>query len=396
MTLVLNSENVLNYLVDCLLVSPQDSEQATVVAQEYKNFNLVVTLASGESLLVKQERLMPEQGNQCDFWREQRLYELFQHFTELNDLLALTSEVVYFDPDNFIIVLRYFSEFSNLSHFYAEDQNQDLPTVIAQNLGQALGQIHRRTWGQTAYQYFLAQGQLSDYGIERSPNFLRGLERFGPGIFKNVSTDGLDFWRLYQRYESLHKAVVEIAESYQRCCLIHSDLEFRNVLVKDSGAASRANLDSKNLNVKLIDWEFFRWGDPAYDLGIVLASYLDRWLESLVVSQAIPLQVSLQLAATPIERLQPSMTTLVKSYLTEFPQILDYQPTFLQRLTKFTGLVLLKEIQVNIERHNPFGNNGICTLQVAKMLLCSPEKSMIEIFGTSHAHLTQTGGVLLC
>jgi hypothetical protein len=396
MTFLLSSENVLDYLVQRDLLQLQDRALAQIEAKEYKNFNLVVTLATGGSLLVKQERLWADKG-QCEFWREQKIYDLFQHFAELKHLWALTSEVVYFDPDNFMIVLRYFSDYCNLGHFYGERQHQVFPVAIAHSLGQTLAKVHRNTWGQASHQLFLAPEESSDRDIARPPSFLRGLERFGPGIFSKISTDGLDFWRLYQRYDSLHQAVAETAESYRSCCLIHSDLEFRNILVKTDGSdAVNADPSPVDANVKLIDWELFRWGDPAYDLGIVLSSYLGLWLESLVVSKAIPLQTALKLATTPLELLQPSMTALIQSYIAEFPAILDHQPNFLNRVIQFTGLVLVKQIQNRLERLNPFDNTSICTLQVAKMLLCSPEQSISQVFGTSAATLTQVEGALAC
>jgi Phosphotransferase enzyme family len=397
MTLLLSSENVLDYLANHLLLEPQDKALAKVTAQEYRNFNLVVSLANRDSLLVKQERISADKDRPCGFWREQRIYELFQHFTDLNNLQKSTSEVVYFDPDSSIIIQRYFDDYCNLGYFYADRQSLVFPVAIAQVLGRVLAKVHCSTWNQASYQLFLEEGELSGRGVANSPSFLQGLERFGPGIFSKVSLEALDFWRLYQRYDSLHQAVVEVAESYQACCLIHGDLEFRNILVKTDGNDELSvNPDLDNLSIKLIDWEFFRWGDPAYDLGIVLSSYLDCWLDSLVVSKAIPIQTALKLATTPLELLQPSITGLVKSYLAAFPAILEHHPQFLRRVVQFTGLALVKQIQGNLEHLQSFDNSSICKLQVAKMLLCNPEQSVVEIFGTNAADLIKTGTVLSC
>jgi hypothetical protein len=57
---------------------------------------------------------------------------------------------------------------------------------------------------------------------------------------------------------------------------------------------------------------------------------------------------------------------------------------------------LVKKIQSRLERLSPFDNTSICTLQVAKMLLCSPEQSLSQVFGTSAAILTKMEGVLAC
>jgi hypothetical protein len=397
MSFVLSSENVLGYLDRQQLLHSCNHLPATIAALEYRNFNLVVKLAADDCLLVKQERLHVEhRGEQCGFWREQRIYDLFQRFPELEMLRSLTSNVISFDPENFIIVLRYFDKYCNLGHFYANYQYHFFPVEIATGLGRTLAKVHRQTWEKDIHQSFL-EGESSQSDISRSPGFLNGLSRFSPKIFGKISTEGLNFWRQYQRYESLHQAVVATAASYQPSCLIHSDLEFRNILVKTAGDDPQGyGAYSEAPDVKLIDWEFFRWGDPAYDLGVVLSCYLGLWLDSLVVSKAIPIQTTLKLAAVPLDNLQPSMAVLVQSYLQEFPGILNHQPEFMRRVVQFTGLVLIKQIQTKMERLYAFDNRCICTLQVAKMLLCNPEPSFLELFGMTAADLAPQEGVLIC
>lgn len=393
MKFLLSSDNVADYLVNRQLLSLQDAPSAVIFAEAYKNFNLVVKTADA-CLIVKQGR-SEVHGDNCRFWWEKRVYDLFREFAELHSLLPLTSEAIHFDSDNSILVLRYFSDHCNLGDFYSSRDAKNFPIAIASSVGRTLAKVHSMTWGQDSYQAFLELGKPSDRSIDAVPNFLQGLERFGPGIFSKISADGLDFWRLYQRYESLHQAVVTLVESYQSSCLIHDDLEFRNILVNGSSFNSD-NITPADINLKLIDWEFFRWGDPAFDLGTILSSYLNLWLDSLIVSKAIPIQTTLKLAKRPLELLQPSMTALVRTYLAEFPAILNHQPCFINRVLQFTGLILIKQIQGKMEHLYPFDNTCICTLQVAKMMLCSPEQSFAEIFGSGAANLMQVEGVLSC
>jgi hypothetical protein len=54
---------------------------------------------------------------------------------------------------------------------------------------------------------------------------------------------------------------------------------------------------------------------------------------------------------------------------------------------QFTGLVLIKRIQVKLEQLDSFDNTSICTLQVAKALLCNPKQSMLNVLGTAGAEL---------
>jgi Phosphotransferase enzyme family len=385
MAFLLSSENVYDYLVGHRLARLVDREVAKISAKEYKNFNLLVRLEH-RSLLVKQERQDAKGNHHNDLWAEWHIYEFVQHFSELCNLRPLTSEVIHFDPENSILVLHYFEDCCDFSDFYAEHQNQLFPTAIAASIGTAIATIHKSTLDCQRYKDFLTQSSATSPSIKtRTPNFLRGLEQVGPGLFSRISTDGLAFWQLYQRYESLHHSIADICKGFDPCCLTHNDLVLRNILLNLSWDVSTTQGQKSDPIVRLIDWEFLSWGDPAYDLGMLLSGYLKIWLRSLVVSNAIDIQMALRLATTPLEKLQPSMVAVLDSYLTHFPEILERYPNFLSRVMQFIGLVLIKRIQSKLEQLDSFDNTSICTLQVAKMLVCNPEQSILNILGIAGA-----------
>jgi Phosphotransferase enzyme family len=387
MTFLLSSENVFDYLVEHGLFTLEARSVAQISAKEYKNFNLLVR-SGNRSLLVKQERHDTKGNNRNDLWTEWRIHAFFQHFTELGYLRSLISEVVHFDQDNSIIVLNYFEDYSDLGHFYSEHQNQFFPTAIAESLGIALATLHKSTLASQRYRDFLTPSTVPrDPAKVQTPQFLRGLDRVGPGLFSRISTDGLEFWKLYQRYESLHQSMIDICETFDPCCLTHNDLELRNILLNLRWDMPTSEQQESAPMVRLIDWEFLSWGDPAYDLGMVLSGYLKIWLRSLVVSSAIDIQTALRLATTPLEKLQPSMVAILQRYMAHFPEILERYPNFLDRVMQFTGLVLIKRIQVKLEQLDSFDNTSICTLQVAKALLCNPKQSMLNVLGTAGAEL---------
>jgi hypothetical protein len=93
------------------------------------------------------------------------------------------------------------------------------------------------------------------------------------------------------------------------------------------------------------------------------------------------------MAMTPLEQLQPSIVALVEAYLKQFPKILVSRSDFLQRVVQFTGLALIYQIQATIQYQKAFDNAGICTLQVAKSLLCNPAQSFTTVFGLSESEL---------
>jgi hypothetical protein len=152
-----------------------------------------------------------------------------------------------------------------------------------------------------------------------------------------------------------------------------------NILLFNSWENRRSNASL----IRLIDWERCAWGDPAFDVGMLIGSYLQLWLSSLVVSQTIAIEEALKLAMVPLDVLQPSILALMTAYLESFPEILLQVPNFLSRVVQFAGLSLIQQIQAAIQYQKTFDNSGICMLQVAKSLLCRPSASIPTVFGVT-------------
>jgi hypothetical protein len=220
------------------------------------------------------------------------------------------------------------------------------------------------------------------------------LERLTPEIFGQVPDDGIKFFVLYQRYDSLGKAIAELNQSFDPCCLTHNDLKLNNILLPPDWeqplptiSSAIKPLDCPTIQLRLIDWERSGWGDPAFDLGSIITSYLSLWLGSLVVSKTIGIEEALRLAMVPLELLQPSLVSLTTSYLEHFPELLERRPDFLQRAMQCSGLTLIQMIRSTLQHQKLFGNVGICMLQVAKTLLCRPVQAIPMVFGMEEAEL---------
>ena len=94
----------------------------------------------------------------------------------------------------------------------------------------------------------------------------------------------------------------------------------------------------------------------------MLASYLTIWLSSLGISTDIDVSTALASAIAPLDVLQPTIAALTKAYFDDFPEIISRRPNFLRRVVKFSGLALIRQIQIRLQYLEPFGNIGICML----------------------------------
>jgi hypothetical protein len=386
MVFLLSFQNVFEYLVMHHLCTQEKNDSIQVESKVAKNFNLLLSLRNGRQLLIKQE-LYNSQGKTAGrFANEWRIQEFLEYFPELNYIRSWLPEVLHFNADDSIIIFNYLNDYRDLAEFY--EKENVFPTAISTSIGTILATIHRATLERQDYRDFFIQNsdQVSNNQFLR---LVPGQDRLTPEVFGWIPTDGLKFFALYQRYDRLGKAIVELTNAFDPCCLCHGDLKLNNILLHLDWEQILAKAESSSPSiVRLIDLEFCGWGDPAFDLGTLIASYLQLWLNSLVVSKTIDLEESLRLAMTPLELLQPSIAALAEAYLRQFPEILAHRPDFLRRVVQFAGLALIQQIQATIHYQKVFGNAGICMLQVAKSLLCRPAESISTVFGISESELT--------
>lgn len=386
MAFLLSDQNVFEYLVRHSLCSQKEKDLSQVELKAAKNFNLLLSLSNGRQLLVKQELHNLQRKTTGEFVYEWQIQEFLEYFPELSHIQPWFPEVLHFNADDSIIVFNYLNDYRDLADFYAKENV--FPTAIATTIGTILATIHRATLDRQDYRDFFNQN-FDQTSLEQPFKLIQSLNHITPEVFGWVPTDGLKFFALYQRFDSLGQAIAELTSTFEPCCLVHNDLKLNNILLHLDWEHNLAKAElSTPAIVRLIDWERCRWGDPAFDLGTLIASYLQLWLSSLVVSKTINIEESLRLAMTPLELLQPSITALAQAYLRQFPEILVRRPDFLRRVVQFAGLALIQQIQATIQYQKAFGNAGICMLQVAKSLLCRPVQSIPTVFGLSDSELT--------
>jgi hypothetical protein len=382
-TFLLGNQNVFEYLITKKICAPEEQDLSQISPKLCKNFNLLVSLPNHRYLLLKQEPHDLEGKTRGELLREWQVYDFIEKFSELHPILATIAEAIHFDTSHSIIIFNYLNNYYDLSEFY--DQEHIFPTEIATSIGAVLATIHCSTLDRPEYKDFLSK-KCAD--IDKLPSPLHGLERIKPEIFAEVSEDGLKFFELYQRHDSLRQATLDLNKAFNPCCLTHNDLKLSNILLHLEW--ERVLATKEQSLTRLIDWEKWSWGDPAFDLGTLIASYLKIWLSSLVIDTEIEIETALSSATTPLEMVQPSIVALTQSYFEYFPEILVHRSDFLIRVMQFTGLALIERIRAAIHYQEPFDNTGVCMLQVAKTLLCDPKQALPIIFGTSASELTRS------
>jgi thiamine kinase-like enzyme len=371
----ISDQNIIDYLICLKLCSSSDKETASIELKPAKNFNLLVSLSSGKKLLVKQERQIEEGKTLDELSTAWQFHCFLQENLELAFLEQQIPKILHFDSANSIMVVEYVDEYEDLHNLYLKKRLFLLN--IPQKMGHILGNLHKfSTHREDCQQSFQPKIVYTDT--------VRALEHVSPEIFSLLPPDSIKFIALYQRYDSLQLAVTEVMASWSPTCLIHGDFKVNNILALPDFFSGEIGY-GKQLHqqpVRVIDWERCCWGDPVYDLGTMIASYLLIWLSSLVIDNSISINESLRMAAIPLEQLQPSIKEFYQSYLEVFPQLLRERPDLQKQTVQHTGFALIRQIQAALQYEHRLGNLSICMLQVAKSLVCRPEEFIPTVFGS--------------
>jgi hypothetical protein len=387
MTFYLTSENALPYLIGHSIMKPNPESFTQVSQKSGKNFNLLLSiLPEGQNFLVKQERFNLQGETSGEFWYEWALQEFLEADPKFDDVRKTVSKIFHFNPKHSILVLSYQDDYSDLTDFYAGQQL--FPVAVAGAIGELLAACHRVTSDRTRVELFFSQQRWEGrICIDRIPSIFRGLQRISPDVFTAVRTEGIDFFRLFQRY-NLAAAIAKLEENWKPRCLIHNDLRFPNFLLHQNWQSLLNNPSPGGPSaLRIIDWEKFTWGDPAFDLGTVIAAYLELWLGSVILHPDIEINVALSLATTPLEHVQPSLRTLVSTYFTQYPELYGELEPFMTNAIQLAGTVVVQKLITKLDRRNALTNSDLCLLHAAKTMICDPAQSIATIFGVPMSDL---------
>jgi hypothetical protein len=373
MDIILNNENVFEYLHRYHYCQLADRETSRIQLIPTKNFNLLIALADGRHLLVKQEIPDANGRTKGEFWAVWWMEETIAKFPDFAARIRnFIPQPLHFDRENSILIMDFLTDYLDLFGYY--EQQRQFPVSIGAAIGKLLASLHGQTYQREEYQQFWVDCPRQDDGY-RSEQIIKRLSVATPDIFATVPRECLQFFKLYRKFPALNESLLQLGAASQPTCLIHNDLKLNNFLIDLNWQSPRSQI------IKLIDWERVGWGDPAFDLGRIIGSYLEFWLEGLIISKDFSMRESLLLATSPLESIQPSLFALMEAYFLEFPQIRIDRPNYLELAIQFAGLSLIRRIEIEIERRRTFSNREIIILQAAKQLICEPKAGRSTIFG---------------
>jgi Ser/Thr protein kinase RdoA (MazF antagonist) len=186
--------------------------------------------------------------------------------------------------------------------------------TLARSLGDALGTLHG-----------LAGTHEVSNDLPDDPPWVFSIHRPDLNMLGHASSANLEMIRWLQRFPELGEHLDRLREEWAATVLLHFDLRWENCVVYGRPGSDRRT------RLKLIDLELVQLGDPLWDIGCALSDYLSLWVLSIPMTGETQPDHFARLSRYPIERMQPAIRALWRSYAARrgldpavHPRVVDY------------------------------------------------------------------------
>lgn len=257
------------------------------------------------------------------------------------------------DEDAGLVVFDHLDGTKNGAELMVDEIFDD---ALAETAGQIIGELHATR-----------PTRLSDLDnslpAQPSPELLRGLP---VRMFEALSFAELEAWRLMQHDEPLVRAVEDLRwrEWDAPKVPVHCDLRVDQFLVSGE-------------DVYVTDWEEFRLGDPARDVGSFAGEWLYRSVLDIVtargdtnfVDTTLTHDLVIQRGVEKLERLVPRIRNFWKGYRDFRPYV---DTGFTERATAFAGWHLLDRLLTGAARASRLSGIERAAAGIGRAALLTP------------------------
>jgi Ser/Thr protein kinase RdoA (MazF antagonist) len=328
----LTAANVLHYLLDKRFADPLDvvSGKFTVHGLSRRNHNFRVTSGARE-YLVKQVRKWDAEGR-ASLEREAGVYWQARTDPCLAPFAELAPRSHAWDPPNAVLILEYLPE-----HVELYDLPDRFAPEIAQLAGEAMGAFHRAMQSKEHRTMFHAE---VPWPLSMHETQEEDLAEEAPGR--------REFLRAVRRYPEFGLELDKLRAEWRADTVIQGDWKLDNCLI--SPARDR---------LRVVDWEFAGWGDPAWDLATLLQSYWNFWV--------------LWPSRYRLEEIQPALRAALIGYA---------RPDIAERAIRFAGARMLQTAFERLDKAEQMTAEAVRLMQASLNILARPEWAREQLVGT--------------
>ena len=329
----LTAANVFHYLLEKRFAAAEDvvDNRFTVHALSRRNLNFHVA-AGAREYLVKQVRKWDPDGR-ISIEREASVYWQARTNPSLAPVAALAPECYAWDPIHAILIIEYLP-----GHSEIYDLADRFDPHLARIAGRAMGAFHRAMHSADYMELF----------PEETPWHL-SMHETGEDDIAELSAGRRELIRAVRRHPEFGEALQGLRAEWAATAVIQGDWKLDNCLVP-----------AERDRVRLVDWEFACWGDPAWDLASMLQSYWNFWITSP--------------EDQGIEEIRPALRALLEGYGDDRTA---------RKALRFAGARMLQTAFEHLERADRMTPAAVRLLQGSLTILSRPDWAADQLLGAA-------------
>lgn len=360
---MLTPDRIVYYLIERGYVSLDAVVDGDFLVVDYRrrNRNFQIICRKRRGLFVKQVQSM-EAEPISTLQREANCYWLAQTQPALAPLAAMMPKFVGYDPLRHVLAIELLDEAETLSEHHRRLGR--LPESLTAQLGGMLGSYHR------GLGKWIMDSQYRSLFPQAIP-WILSFHKMRPEYFRPFSAGNARLLELVQSYTEFHEILDTLRGEWQVNGLVHGDMKWENCLVQTRESAT----------LKLVDWEMADLGDPCWDVGALLQSFLVFWILSLpLAGQVEPAQL-VDMAQHPLNNMQPSIRSFWRGY--RGAMLLDAAGAkdLLLQCVRFSGARMIQSAFECLYFAPDLTPQAICLLQVSLNILQDPSGVLENLLG---------------
>ena len=265
------------------------------------------------------------------------------------------------DREGGLLVTEGVPEAEDLKSVHAREEGY--PPDIGRLVGAGLAEVHDATSLASA--------------IGPSPQVPWALSLHRPTVeaLGELTPGSLDLVRTIQSEPAIGRALDTLRRAWRPRALVHNDLKWENVLLLRAGETGSS--------IRIVDWEYAADGEPLWDVGSAIASYLSSWVWSIDTSRGGAPEELPQHARRPMEAMADAVGALWRAYLGR-RGLEDPYGDLATQATRMAGARLLVAAHETTQSGTAFRSHLVLHVQLAANLLARPHEAL-EVLGL-HAH----------
>ena len=356
----MRATDIVRYLVDASLM---DSAHALhpdfeVVAAPRRNNNFLVLDPGGDDLMVKQA---VSEDRAVTLAREAMAYRAFE---DDGTPTAWRPRFHHYGETEGVLVLALVPATSTLRQRIVASGK--VSRIVAEVLGRTLAQVH-------AQPPHPRRGQPSP-ASSTGPPWILFLDCPDASALESSSGAALEMMRIFQSSNDACRVLREHRLGWRSDLFVHGDLRWENCLVTSGRGRP---------TICLVDWELSGAGDPAWDLGCLLAGYLRLWLDSVPILSDTAIEPALASARFPLSGIQPATASLWAAYVGQRQDTQETASALALRATAFAGAALLQSVYEEAQTSALFSPHLAYRLQLACNVMARPPEAAVHLLGLS-------------